>query len=188
MSQGTVAVGQLDTTGGVLSFKKGMLAVTSSVPGVHILDAMTSGCGLVVQNRTAYTVGYSCTAFPCPPASQMSLFGIDVETGVVTLNVSTPFPWWENMDDHHTTLRQTHGGDLVVSGIVDTSNKERPLIGGVVVMGTDGTVRAKHVISQPFGHYIKGPMAFDDSANAVYDPQVVVATYPVSWTLCSSLW
>ena len=73
----------------------------------------------------------------------------------MTLNVSTPFPWWENMDDHHTTLRQTHNGDLVITGIIDTSGQPRPLIGGVVVMGTDGTVRSRHVINQTYGEYVK---------------------------------
>ena len=81
LKHGPIAVGQLDTSGSALAYKKDGFVVTASVPGVHILDAMTSGCGLVVANRTAYTVGYSCATYSsaCQSASSMRLFGIDVE-------------------------------------------------------------------------------------------------------------
>lgn len=164
MSQGTIALGLLNTSGDALAFKKGEVVV---VDGVHMLDAMTSGCGLVVENTTAYVVGYNCDGFPCPSAKNMSLFGIDVETGAVVSNVSSPLPWWENLDDHHTTLHRARDDGLVVTGILDATGSPRPLIGGAVVVGRDGSVRSTHVVDQKYGDYIKGPTAYDAEHDAV---------------------
>ena len=155
-----LALGPIDASGDAVA-----LSSAAVVDDVHFLDGMSSGCGFVVDGGIAYTVGYSCDALPyknCPPSANMSLFGVDVATGTVKVNVSTPLPWWENLDDHHTNIKRRANGDLVITGIMNVGAEPRPLVGGVVVMWPDGTVLETHVISQNWGEYIKGPTGLDD--------------------------
>jgi hypothetical protein len=93
----------------------------------------------------------------------MRLFGIDLATGAVVKNFSLPLPYWDNGDDHHTTLRRASNGDFVISGIMNPGTSPRPLEGGVVVVRADGTVRSTQIVNQTWGTYMKGPMALDEA-------------------------
>ena len=168
MDAGKFAIGRVAAGSDPLAFESASL-----VEGVHILDAMSSGAGLAVEGRTAFLVGYTChdtqQYTTCYKSTKtMSLFAVDVETGTVELNASTPFPFWEDLDDHHVALRKRGDGALVIAGILDVSNDPRPLVGGVAVMTSTGHLVEKHVVDQKFGDYIKGPMALDDDASVVY--------------------
>lgn len=176
ISNSRIALGPLDLSGSVVTLK-GDIRV---VEGIHLLDVMDSGCGLAVAGNIAYTVGYDCEAQPykpCPAKSSMRLYGVDLATGKVAENFSTPLPWWEKLDDHHTAMHiAKKSGDFVITGIMSPSGPPRPLVGGVVVMGAGGDVKSTQIIDQAYGDYIKGPAALDEAGTGGYSVYLAVAS------------
>ena len=117
------------------------------------------------DGKLAYVAGYTCLSSSCGAPDRggnFSLFGICVGSGAVLVNVTIPFPFWENLDDHHFSLHVLPTGDLVVAGVLPGPG----LPGAVAVVAPSGEVRRYHKISGlPFGCY---PTTLDKTYNKLY--------------------
>ena len=152
----------------------------ATVARVHPVDVgMYSGASLAVdpKERMAWTVGYDCAStdrlsyFNCTSAhgdnSTMRLYGISLASGRLVQNVSVPLPFWDDLDDHHTTVHLAEKGGFALAGINTCKSCHNGLPGVAVLLGSDLSVQARWPLDKAhggplaFGQYIKGPVAFD---------------------------
>ena len=152
----------------------------ATVARVHPVDVgMYSGASLAVdpKEEMAWTVGYDCAStnrlsyFNCTSAhgdnSTMRLYGISLASGGLVQNVSVPLPFWDDLDDHHTTVHLAEKGGFALAGINTCKSCHNGLPGVAVLLDSDLSVQARWPLDEAhsgplaFGQYIKGPVAFD---------------------------
>jgi len=139
-------------------------AVGVTARGIQILDRMGSGSAMAVDAAAsiAFIVGFT---YDAGKQTNMSLFGISLRDGRMAVNVSLPLPYWDDGDDHHTTVHLLRNGNLVVAGIAQGQG----LAGCVTVVSRAGEVKKYHALDKlAFGEYPKGPTALDADGGNLY--------------------